>query len=104
MLDRATLRIFVLIVALYGILWLPVMVWPDSSYLDTGPGLVAAFPLLSIYIFHGVGIPGLLQNDGACGWSWCGPSVFGWVFLLAFWLALVWCWAKAVASFMRRAR
>jgi hypothetical protein len=30
-------------------------------------------PFISVYAIHSLGIPGLLQHDGACGWGWCAP-------------------------------
>ena len=46
-----------------------------------GPGYLAAMgsflifvPYLSIYIFHRIGIPGLLEHNGLCGWGWCAPT------------------------------
>jgi len=100
--DRATLKIFFIIIFIYIILWLPVNIW--SKYLDTPLGFIAAFPLLSIYLFHAIGIPGLLQNDGACGWGWCSPTIFGWIFLVTFWLLVVWLIAKIIASLTNRSK
>ena len=62
-----------------------------------GPGYLAAMgsflilvPYLSIYIFHRFGIPGLLEHNGLCGWGWCAPTSFGWIFLVSFWLGVAW--------------
>lgn len=97
----ATARLFVLIVAGYLLVLLPGLAWP--GYLDSPIGVLAAVPYLSIYLFHGLGVPGLLQNRGACGWGWCAPTVFGWVFLTLVWLGLAWLLAALIVR-LRGAR
>ena len=93
---RRTLRLFALIVAAYALLTLPGLFWP--GYLDTPFGLLVVVPFLSIYVFHGIGIPGLLQHGGACGWGWCAPTVLGWVVLVGFWLGVAGLLARLVAG------
>ncbi len=88
MLELRTLKTLALLIAVIVLLSLPGLFWP--GYLDSPIGLLVAIPYLSIYLFHGIGIPGLLQNNGLCGWGWCAPTVFGWIFLLAFWLLVLW--------------
>lgn len=90
------LKIFLIILALYALLWLPGLVLGDA-YLETPFGFVAVFPFLAIYIFHMIGIPWLLQNNGACGWGWCAPTPFGWVFLILFWLGMAYLASMALA-------
>jgi hypothetical protein len=60
--------------------------------------------LLSIYLFHTLGIPGLLQQGGACGWGWCSPTTWGWAFLAFFWLGVAWVVAWALARLTARRR
>ena len=96
MFQPQTLKFFAAIVAIYLLLSLPGLVWP--SYLDSPAGLFVAVPYLSIYLFHKIGIPGLLENNGACGWGWCAPTLFGWVFLCAFWLMIGWLLAWGLSS------
>ncbi len=91
---RRTARLFALLVAAYGLALLPGLAWP--GYLDSPIGVLAAVPYLSIYLFHGLGVPGLLQNNGACGWGWCAPTPFGWVFLLVVWLGMAWLLAAVI--------
>ncbi len=91
-----TLKIMALLLAAYILLWLPSFFWP--SYLDSPFGFIAALPVLSVYIFHSIGIPGLLQHNGVCGWGWCAPTFFGWVFVISFWLLLLWLFAKLISS------
>ncbi len=102
MLRLRTLKILVAILGLYGLLLLPAVFWP--SYLDSPAGLLALGPFLSVYFFHHLGIPGLLEQNGACGWGWCSPTPVGWVFIVAFWLVLAWLIAWAVAALTSRRR
>ena len=84
MLKPRTLKILALLLVGYGFLLLPAVLFP--SYLDSPAGLLLAAPVVSIYLFHKVGIPGMLEHDGLCGWSWCSPTVFGWLFATVIWL------------------
>jgi len=59
------------------------------------PLLSRAVLLISAALF---GIPGLLEHHGTCGWGWCAPTLFGWVFLCAFWLLVVWFLAWGLSS------
>lgn len=88
MFQRRTFKFFVSLIGLFLVLASPALIWPD--YLDSPLGLALAIPYLSIYLFDQIGIPGLLQNNGACGWGWCAPTAFGWVFLVTFWLSVTW--------------
>ena len=96
MIGRSALKIFLLIVGGYGLLWLPGLFW--SGYSETPMGLVSVVPFLSIYLFHRLGIPGLLQNNGLCGWGWCSPTVPGWLFLIVFWLVVAWFIARGLSK------
>lgn len=97
MADMKTLRlrIFALLCAVWLLLSLPGLFWP--AYLDSPMGLGVAVPYLSLYAFDMVGIPGLLQNNGACGWGWCAPSTFGWIFIISVWLGIAWLLACLIA-------
>jgi hypothetical protein len=101
MFTARTLRVFIVLVALYGLLALLALKWPANA--DSPIGLIFAVPFISIYLFHSIGIPGLLQNNGACGWGWCAPTPFGWVFLVCVWLIITWLVAFAIASLLPRA-
>jgi hypothetical protein len=95
-LSQRTFRIFLIIVGVYVLLWIPATF--SSKYLDSPVGLIAAIPVLSIYLFNMLGVPGLLKNGGACGWGWCAPTVFGWFFAIIFWSIVGWLVAWGVAS------
>lgn len=101
MLEPLTLKTLALLIGLLGLIALPGLIWP--AYLDSPLGLLVTIPYLSIYLFHGIGVPGLLQNHGACGWGWCAPTVFGWVFLGVFWLLVLW-WAAYGIARLRSGR
>jgi hypothetical protein len=58
--------------------------------------------LLSIYLFHHLGVPGLLEHKGQCGWGMCSPTAFGWTFLLVFWIGVAWLAAWGLACLTAR--
>lgn len=101
MFQPRTLKFLVAIIAFLLLLSAPALVWPD--YLDSPVGLIVAVPYLSIYLFHTIGIPGLLEHNGLCGWGWCAPTIFGWVFLITFWLLIAWLLAWGLSGLTRRA-
>ena len=91
-----TIKFFAAIILMFLLLSLPGLAWP--GYLDSPAGLIVAIPYLSIYLFHKIGIPGLLEHNGLCGWGWCAPTITGWVFLFTFWLLTAWLLAWGLAS------
>ena len=91
-----TIKIMIIIFIVYILALVPGYFW--VSYFDSPIGLLAAIPYLSIYIFHSIGVPGLLQNNGACGWGWCTPTAFGWSFITFFWLLMVWISARLIIN------
>jgi hypothetical protein len=101
MLPR-TARIFAALLVGYALLVIPVY-WGPSYFQAIGIYLVMV-PFLSVYIFHKLGIPGLLDHNGACGWGMCSPTAFGWAFLVVFWLGVVWLTAWGLARLTARSR
>ncbi len=99
MFARRTFVVFAILMAAFALLTLPALVWP--KYLDSPLGIVVAVPYLSVYLFHGLGVPGLLQNNGACGWGWCALTPFGWAFLCIVWLTVLWLMAWLIAKVFR---
>ena len=95
---KRTLWVLAALLAGYLVLALPLYVWP--AYAASAAGLLVLVPMLSIYLFHKIGIPGLLEHNGLCGWGWCSPTPLGYVFLLAFWLgfALLVAWGIAALT------
>lgn len=98
MLKPRTLKFLAFFVAGYFLLLLPGAIWPE--YFDTPAGLLLLMPYFTVHIFHKLGVPGLLEHNGLCGWGWCSPTVFGVVFVAAFWLFVAWAgaWALAMLS------
>lgn len=102
MLKPLTLRLLALFVMGYGLLMLPAMFWPE--YFDTPAGLLLLVPYLSVLLFHQLGIPGLLEHNGLCGWGWCSPTVFGVIFIIVFWMMAAWALAWGLAVLLSRFR
>jgi hypothetical protein len=98
MLTLLTLKIFALIVAMYALLVIPGFIWPP--YFESPAGLLVLVPGLSVYFFNYVGVPGLLEHNGFCGWGMCSPTIFGMIFVVVFWVAAVWvaAWGAAVLT------
>jgi hypothetical protein len=97
---QRTLKIVVIMVLGYALLTIPLYMSP--VYAQSPAGLLVLVPFLSIYLFHKIGVPGLLEHNGLCGWGWCSPTAFGWVFLVAFWLALIVLIAWGIAGWTLR--
>jgi len=100
MLSPRTLKFLAGLIAAYALLVLPAYLGP--SWLEELSGLFVLVPFLSIYLFQKIGIPGLLEHGGACGWGWCAPTAFGWVFLALFWLGVAWLAAWGLARLTAR--
>jgi hypothetical protein len=99
-LKQRTLKALVFLVSGYALLVLPGFVWP--AYFDSPAGLLVFLPILSVYFFHEIGVPGLLEHNGLCGWAWCSPTALGWALLVAFWLALALLIAWGIAGLWLR--
>ena len=100
MFKPRVLKIAALIITGYAVLVLPGFFWP--AYLDSPASIVTLVPLLSVYVFHKVGVPGLLEHNGLCGWGWCSPTAFGWAFAAVFWVMAVWLAAWGIAALSNR--
>jgi hypothetical protein len=85
---KRALKIFAAIVVTYVILTLPGYWWPE--YLNSPLGILVLVPFFTVAIFHMIGIPHVLANDGLCGWGWCAPTVLGWVLSYSLWLVIIW--------------
>ena len=100
MLSARTLKTLAILLAGYVLLALPAYFGP--AVLEEMSSYLVMPPLLSIYLFHALGIPGLLQHGGACGWGWCSPTAWGWAFLALFWLGAAWVVAWGLARLTAR--
>lgn len=98
MLHPRTFKILAALLPGYALLVIPAYWGP--SYLEELSSYFAMVPLFSIYIFQNIGIPGLLEHGGSCGWGWCAPTALGWVVLVLFWLGIAWfiAWGLACLS------
>jgi hypothetical protein len=52
--------------------------------------------LFFVYAFHRVGIPGVLEQNGLCGWGWCEPTLFGWLLTVVCWLVVAYILARYI--------
>jgi len=95
MLQPRTLKILAALLAGYLVLLIPAYLGP--SFLEAMSSYAVMVPFLSIYLFHKLGIPGLLEHGGACGWGWCALTAFGWTFLALFWIGIAWLVAWGLA-------
>jgi hypothetical protein len=96
---RRTLKFLAALLAAYALIVMLAYLGPASL-----PEFISYFvlvPLLSLYFFHRLGIPGLLEHNGACGWGMCSPTALGWAFLAVFWLSVAWLIAWALARLTR---
>ena len=100
MLEPRTLKILAAILGGYVLLSIPA--WWGPAYLETISIYVYMAPILSIYLFHALGIPGLLEHNGLCGWGWCSPTPVGWTFLVLFWVGVAWLVAWGVVRLTSR--
>ena len=100
MLRPRTLKILAVLLTAYALLAAPAYLGP--SYLEELGSHLVMPPLLSIYLFHHLGVPGLLEHKGHCGWGMCAPTAFGWGFLIAFWVGFAWLVAWGLARLTAR--
>ena len=102
MFKARTFKLLALFVAGYFLLLLPGVFWPE--YFDSPARLLLLLPYLSVHLFHKLGIPGLLEHNGLCGWGWCSPTAFGVIFIAVFWIMVAWALAWGVAALLSRFR
>jgi hypothetical protein len=100
MFHPRTLRILAILVVACVLLLLPGQFFPN--YLDSPIGVLLLLPMLSIYLLHALGVPGLLQHDGLCGWGWCAPTMLGWLVAAACALVPLWLVARGIGSILAR--
>lgn len=82
--QSLTIRILVALLAICGLLFTARAIAP------TGTAEWLDYPMLAGYvavlIAHQLGVPGVLEQDGLCGWGMCAPTPFGWAIAIGFWL------------------
>lgn len=91
-------KVFVLLLTAYGLALLPAVA--VDGYLDSPMGVLLLVPWLSANLMDALGVPGMLVNDGQCGWGWCSPTLLGWLLVGALWALLLWllAWALVVLA------
>ena len=100
--NRRPVRIFCGIFSAYAVLSLPA--WTGPEFLEGLSTYIYMTPILAIYIFHALGVPGLLQHGGHCGWGLCAPTITGWGVLVMFWIVVVWLVASGIARLTSRSQ
>lgn len=100
MFKPRTLKVLALLIGAYLLLLLPGALYPP--YFETPAAWLLMAPYLSVSLFHKLGVPGLLEHNGLCGWGWCSPTPFGWAFAALAWLLAGWCVAWLLATLTRR--
>jgi hypothetical protein len=99
-LRRRTLKILAILVVAYMVLLLAAYLGPPS--LAEASFYVVLIPYASLHVFTHIGVPGLLEHNGMCGWGWCSPTLFGWIFVAALWIGLAclaaWLLAKIITA------
>jgi hypothetical protein len=100
--QRRTLKVLAVLVAACVLLSLPAYLGP--SVLQELSGRLVLMVFLTPHLFHSLGVPGLLEHGGHCGWGWCAPSALGWVLMAVVWLAVAWLAAWGLARLGRKPR
>jgi hypothetical protein len=90
-----TAKVFVALVSTYVLLSLPA--WFGPTFLEGISSVIYMTPILAVYLLHTLGVPGLLEHNGHCGWGLCSPTIFGWTFLAVFWVCVLWFLAWGIA-------
>jgi len=65
MLNRRTVKIFIGLWVAYALLSLPA--WVGPAFLQEISSAIYLTPIWAIYIFHRLGVPGLLEHGGVKG-------------------------------------
>ncbi len=100
MLSLRTLKILAWLIAGCALSAIPTFYGP--SFLEPVSGKVVAVPLISVYILHKLGVPRLLEHDGACGWGLCAPTALGVAVIFIFWFVVLWLLAWGLARLTAR--
>ena len=100
MFKPRTLKVLALLIAACLLLLLPGVLYPP--YFETPAAWLLMAPYLSVSVLHKLGVPGLLEHNGLCGWGWCSPTPFGWALAVLAWTLAGWCLAWLLGTFTRR--
>ena len=71
MFERTTVKVLLVIAAAYAGVWLPYVVWQGNVTADLSAlyAVLGFAHVIPVYILNSIGVPGLLQNNGHCGWG-----------------------------------
>jgi hypothetical protein len=100
MLEPRTLKVLAALLGGYALLALPAYLGP--SVLQEPSGRLVLLVFLTPHLLHSLGVPGLLERGGHCGWGWCAPSALGWIVMALIWLGIAWLAAWGLAHLGRR--
>jgi len=94
------IRILLGLQAIIGLLFAVRAVAPTGSVEWLDYLVLAGY--ISTLIAHQVGVPGVLEHNGLCGWGMCSPTPIGWVVAVGFWLCALALLSWAVAWLLTR--
>lgn len=95
-------KVFAVMVAAYALLLVLGLAFEDA--LGSVALALAVLPYFSVLLMHQAGLPGVLENNGLCGWGWCAPTPLGWALAAVLWLALAWGLAWVISALWRARR
>lgn len=95
-----TAKFLAVLVAIYGLLASAVF-WAPPPLAEPA-GWLFLVPFFTPHALHRLGVPGLLEQGGHCGWGWCSPTVAGWIVLVLLWLGVAWLAAWGLARLTRQ--
>lgn len=102
MFERQALKLLLALLAAAGLMALPGLIWP--AWLDSPAGWVVLMPFFLAHVLRGAGVPGLIENEGACGWGWCSPTTLGWAVSALICVLVIWALAAVLVHAWMRAR
>ncbi len=102
MFEPRVLKLLLALLATAGVVALPGLIWP--AWLDSPAGWVVLMPFFLAHLLHSVGVPGLIENAGLCGWGWCSPTAQGWAVSALICVLVIWALAAVLVHAWMRAR
>lgn len=101
MINRRIIKHFIWIISIYAILASIVITFKGvlNFYVVT---IILGLPFYTVHIFHRIGVPGVLEHNGYCGWGLCSPTKFGWLLSICFLVFVAWLIARVTERLTRR--
>lgn len=100
--ERRVLKLLLALLAAAGTMALPGLIWP--AWLDSPAGMVVLMPFFLAHLLRGAGVPGLIENEGMCGWGWCSPTALGWAVSALICVLAAWALAAVLVRAWSRVR